>query len=290
VLGLGAVGPELGQALSRMGIAVTGFDALDRVGGLEDPAINELAIELLGRDMALHLGATAEIEEDGECLRVAANGKSASVDKLLVCVGRTSNLDRLKVERLGVALDQDGMPPFDRETVQVADLPIFIAGDVDGERPVLHEASHEGRVAGYNAVHEPSTPFRRRAPLAIAFTDPNICVVGETWDNLKDRDVVVGEAGFDSGRAMIMLREDGFLRFYADGATGGLLGAAMIAPQGEHIAHLLAWSIQKGMTVFDLLEMPFYHPVIEETLQAALTDAAGKMETCTDQPAGLAST
>jgi dihydrolipoamide dehydrogenase len=32
------------------------------------------------------------------------------------------------------------------------------------------------------------------------------------------------------------------------------------------------------MTVFDLLRMPFYHPVVEEGLQNALYDLAGKVE------------
>jgi dihydrolipoamide dehydrogenase len=43
------------------------------------------------------------------------------------------------------------------------------------------------------------------------------------------------------------------------------------------------------MTVWDLLEMPFYHPVIEEILQGALTDLAGKLEVETDFPQGFAS-
>jgi len=66
-------------------------------------------------------------------------------------------------------------------------------------------------------------------------------------------------------------------------------GAAMVAPSGEHLAHLLAWSIQRSMTVFDLLEMPFYHPVIEETLQSALVDLAGNLEAETNFPLGFAS-
>jgi dihydrolipoamide dehydrogenase len=289
VLGLGAVGLELGQALSRMGTDVTGFDALPRVGGLEDPEINRLAVEFLGRDVTMHLGAAAEIAEDGSRLRVSANSASAIVEKLLVSVGRTPNLERLELDRLGIELDDRGMPPFDRETMQVADLPIFIAGDVDGDRAVLHEASHEGRVAGYNAAHESPMRFRRRTPLAIAFTDPNICTVGETWDGLDDRNVAVGEARFDSGRALLMLRGEGLIRVYADKRSGMLMGAAMIAPNGEHLAHLLAWSIQGSMTVFDLLEMPFYHPVIEETLQSALVDLAGNLEAETNFPLGFAS-
>jgi dihydrolipoamide dehydrogenase len=86
-----------------------------------------------------------------------------------------------------------------------------------------------------------------------------------------------------------MLREEGLIRVYADKCSGTLLGAAMVAPRGEHLAHLLAWSIQRRMTVWDLLEMPFYHPVIEEILQGALTDLAGKLEVETDFPLGFAS-
>ena len=40
----------------------------------------------------------------------------------------------------------------------------------------------------------------------------------------------------------------------------------------EHLAHLLAWAIQSGMTVTRALEMPFYHPVVEEGLRTALRD------------------
>jgi dihydrolipoamide dehydrogenase len=52
----------------------------------------------------------------------------------------------------------------------------------------------------------------------------------------------------------------------------------LVAPGGEHLAHLLAWSIQNEQTVFDLLEMPFYHPCIEETLQGALEDLAERID------------
>jgi dihydrolipoamide dehydrogenase len=68
------------------------------------------------------------------------------------------------------------------------------------------------------------------------------------------------------------------IRIYADRKNGKLLGAEMVAPGGEHLAHLLAWSIQQELTVFDLLTMPFYHPTIEETMHAALLDLAGGVE------------
>lgn len=66
--------------------------------------------------------------------------------------------------------------------------------------------------------------------------------------------------------------EENFLRIYADRASGTLLGAGVFATGGEHLAHLLAWAIQRGETAQILLEMPFYHPTVEEMVQTALAD------------------
>jgi dihydrolipoamide dehydrogenase len=69
-----------------------------------------------------------------------------------------------------------------------------------------------------------------------------------------------------------MLRNRGHLRVYGDAATGAFLGAEMAGPDAEHIGHLLAWALQAKMTVAQMLDMPFYHPVVEEGLRTALRD------------------
>jgi dihydrolipoamide dehydrogenase len=51
----------------------------------------------------------------------------------------------------------------------------------------------------------------------------------------------------------------------------------MLAPAAEHLAHLLAWALQNRMTLAQMLEMPFYHPVIEEGLRTALRDLDVKL-------------
>ena len=71
-----------------------------------------------------------------------------------------------------------------------------------------------------------------------------------------------------------MLKNRGMLHVYADIVTGRFLGAEMVGPGAEHIGHLLAWAVQQELTVARMLEMPFYHPVIEEGLRTALRDAA----------------
>ena len=74
-----------------------------------------------------------------------------------------------------------------------------------------------------------------------------------------------------------MLKNKGLLRIYADRSDGRFLGAEMIGPRAEHLGHLLTWAHQSNMTVDQMLEMPFYHPVIEEGIRTALRDARSQL-------------
>jgi dihydrolipoamide dehydrogenase len=287
VIGLGTIGLELGQSLSRLGVRVTGFDRLETIAGAQDPEVLKCALELLGAEFPIHLGQAATVEEepDGR-LKVSAGDRVAVVDKVLCSIGRAPNVAGLGLENLGVELDARGLPRVDPNSMQVGSLPVYMAGDVTAFRPILHEAGDEGKIAGYNAAHGEPARFRRKTPLFINFCDPNICVVGQRWNDLDQDRTAVGQIRFAPvGRALIMGKNKGVLRVYADKSSGRLLGAEMIAPKGENLAHLICWCIEQGLGVGDLLRMPFYHPVIEEALQAALYDLYSKVDA--KSPGGL---
>jgi dihydrolipoamide dehydrogenase len=60
----------------------------------------------------------------------------------------------------------------------------------------------------------------------------------------------IGDVSFsDQGRSRVMLKNKGHLRVYAEQGTGLFLGAEMVGPSMEHIAHLLAWAVQAKMTI-----------------------------------------
>ncbi len=283
VIGLGTIGLELGQSLQRLGVTVTGFDQQAQIAGLRDPEVSQAAIDIMQKELPLHLGAAAEIEADGDGLRVRAGGHAVTVERVLCSIGRVPNISGLRLENLGVTLDARGLPPFDPNTMQVADLPVYIAGDVNGQRQILHEAGDEGKIAGWNAARGEHRAFRRKTPLHINFCDPNICAVGARFDELDSDSTAVGEIKFAPvGRALIMGKNRGVLRVYADKPSGRLLGAEMIGPKGEHLAHLICWCIEQGLTVGDMLRLPYYHPVIEEALQAALYDLYRKVDAKND--------
>ena len=138
---------------------------------------------------------------------------------------------------------------------------------------MLHEASHDGAIAGRNAAAFPAPiPTERHVPFSIIFTDPPLASIGES----EADGAVTGTADYsDQGRARVDGRNEGILTLYAKAPDGTLIGADLIAPGGEHLAHMLAWAIERGTTASELLKLPFYHPTIEEGLRSALRTICG---------------
>ena len=284
VFGPGVIGLELGQALARLGVRVLMFGKGGFVGPFSDPAVRNYARDTFRREFWLDPDADVrgiEGTPDGVAVRFVDRGEERveTVEFVVAATGRAPNVDNIGLENTTVARDARGLPLFDRATLQCGASPIFIAGDANNDLPLLHEAADEGRIAGENAGRFPDVrPGHRRAPLAVVFSDPQLAVVATRFADLPAGGVVTGEVSFeDQGRSRVMLRNRGLLHVYADARSGAFLGAEMIGPDAEHLAHLLAWARQLELTVPQMLALPFYHPVVEEGLRTALRDAAAKL-------------
>jgi len=285
VFGPGVIGLELGQALSRLGVRVKVFGLRGGVGPLSDPAVRDAARTAFQQEFYLDPNADVkEIRREGDqavlrFVNLAGEEVSESFDYVLAATGRSPNVQNLGLENTSLQRDERGVPLFDPDTLQCGHSPIFIAGDANNVLPLLHEAADEGKAAGENAARYPEVlPLNRRAPIAVVFSDPQIMMIGQRFADLNTDEIVVGEVSFeDQGRSRVMLKNKGLLHVYADKATGRFVGAEMVGPRAEHIAHLLAWSVQSQLTIDAMLAMPFYHPVVEEGLRTALRDAAAKL-------------
>ena len=283
VIGLGPLGVEIAQALARLGVEVMAFATGKSVAGLSDPAINDALLARLKDEFIVNVGDKAELREVVGGIQVTNGSATVVVDQVVAAMGRRPNLEHLGLDTLGVELDDKGRPPIDPCTLQVGDLPVFIAGDADGDRPLLHEAADEGHIAGLNALAPTPRGFARRTPLAITFSQPHAAVVGQRHADLPEGQWVGGTVDFArQGRARVAQCNHGRLNVYAEHGSGRLLGAELCAPAGEHMAHLLALAVEQRLTVHDLLRMPFYHPVLEEGLRTALRDAASRLPKASD--------
>lgn len=289
VFGPGVIGLEIGQALSRLGVRVRMFGVGGFVGPIQDPEILKIARETFNLEFPLDPDAeTTAVKETEDGVEVSfcdddGNEITEKFEYLLAATGRRPNVDGLALENAGLALDDHGVPKFDRCTLRCGDSPIFIAGDANNELPLLHEAADEGRIAGANAGTYPEVETgTRRTPISVVFTDPQIATVGLTIQQTDERCrgcFSVGSVNFENqGRSRVIGKNRGLLRVYGEHGTGRFMGAEMFGPAAEHIAHLLAWAAQQGMDVDQMLAMPFYHPVIEEGVRTALRDLHDKLE------------
>lgn len=282
VFGAGVIGLELGQALHRLGVRVRLFGRGGSVGPLTDPELVAYGRQTYAQEFGAHFDAQTEIKRDGNqiVVRWLANGESGEerFDYLLAATGRRPNLDRIGLENTSLVLDERGSPDHDPLSMRARTRgdrlsSIFVTGDLTAPR-LLHEAADEGRIAGENAARYPEVYRRaRRAGLGIVFTDPQIAIAGRSHRELTDAGIAFahGEVSFeDQGRARVIGKNEGLLRVYGERDTGLLLGAEMIGPSAEHLGHLIAWTIESKLTVTEILQRPFYHPVLEEGLRTAL--------------------
>lgn len=284
VVGSGVIGLELAQAFARLGVETTVLARSTSLGGITDPVVRDSARAAFEQEFTLlshvQVKSTA-VKNNQAVVTYEQNNEEHQIqaDFVLSAAGRRPNIAGLQLERAGASLDEKGMPLFDRYTLQIENTPIFFAGDVNSQHPILHEAADDGFQAGANAANWPSEPepVKRRAPMGVVFSDPQIMRVGKSFKDLKLNNTLIGEVSFkNQGRSRVIRKNQGVLRVYADKETGLFLGAEMIGPAAEHIAHLLAWSLQSKLTIAQMLAMPFYHPVIEEGMRTALRKAQPK--------------
>lgn len=285
VIGTGVIGLELGQALARLGVRVSLFARGGSVAQISDPEVLHVAAHTLAAELDLRFQQLiVSARQDGDEVELTTrDAKGAErVERfqyVLVAAGRTPNVGDIGIEHTGLELDRQGIPLFDSRTMQCGSSHIFIAGDANNERPVLPEAADHGKIAGDNAGRFPDVrPGLRRTLLMIAFTEPQIATLGESYHELCAEGrpkFAIGMVSFtNQGRSRVMLQNHGMLRVYGEYGTGLFLGAEMIGPRAENLGHLLAWACQARMTVAQMLDMPFYHPVIEEGVRTALRDLA----------------
>jgi len=282
VFGPGVIGLELGQALHRLGVRVRIFGNSGSLRPLSDQKIKNYAEMIFKKEFPIDTKAKLlELVRENDQVKIRfidredGKEKEEKFDYVLAATGRSPNVKDLGLENTSLELDSKGVPIFDPYTMQCGNSSIFIAGDSNNVLPVLHEAADEGKIAGGNAGTFPKIKQGfRRSPLTIVFCDPQIAIVGKPWKELEFLDdVVIGKISFENqGRSRVMLKNKGLMHIYANRKSGLFLGSEFISPDAEHLAHLLSWAHQQKMTIPEMLDMPFYHPVIEEGLRTALRD------------------
>ena len=157
VFGSGVIGLELGQALHRLGVKVKVFGRPGRIRPITDPEIVFYAKKTFQSEFYLDSDSTIEKiwRDNNEVVVQYLTDGEQNVERfeyLLAATGRKPNIENLDLSRTSLQLDSNGVPVFDPLTMQCGKSHIFIAGDINNDLTLLHEAADEGKIAGENAA------------------------------------------------------------------------------------------------------------------------------------------
>jgi pyruvate/2-oxoglutarate dehydrogenase complex dihydrolipoamide dehydrogenase (E3) component len=271
VVGGGAVGLEIGQAMRRFGAEVTIVEAGERLAGSEEPEASELITEVLRREgVAVHLGVTIEsVARSGETGTTVhlAGGVILSGERMLVATGRRSDLSALGVGALGLDEGAPSIPVDGRLRVAPG---VWAVGDVTGKGAFTHVAVFQARLCVADILGRPLPDADYRALPRVTFTDPEIGSVGltEAQARAQDADVTILHESIAASARGWIHRGEGFVKLIASG--GVLVGATSMGPTGGEVLGLVALAVHARVPLETMRSMIFAYPTFHRAVDSAL--------------------
>ena len=172
---------------------------------------------------------------------------------MLVSVGRRPNGARIGAAAAGVATDERGFVPVDRQ-MRTNVSHIFAIGDIVGQPMLAHKASHEAKVAAEVASGHKSS-FDAKAIPSVAYTDPEVAWAGLTETEAKAKGIKYGKAVFPwaaSGRSLSLGRDEGLTKTLWDEGTQRLIGCGIVGPNAGDLISEAALAIEMGAEAEDI--------------------------------------
>ena len=277
VIGGGIIGLEMAMVYGALGSKLTIVEMLDGlIPGCDRDLVKPLERRLKRRYKAtIHLGTRVSGIKPlkGGLKATFEGGKEPApetFDRVLVAVGRRPNGDLIGAEAAGIAVDELGFIPVDKQQRTNRER-IFAIGDIVGQPMLAHKATHEGKVAAEVAAGEKSA-FDARVIPSVAYTDPEIAWVGLTETEAEANGIAYEKGSLPwsaSGRSLGMGRSDGLTKVLFDPATSRVLGGGIVGPTAGDLIAELALAIEMDCEAADLALTIHPHPTLSETIAFA---------------------
>jgi dihydrolipoamide dehydrogenase len=283
VIGAGAIGVEFASLYNDLGSEVTLVEAVERITPAEDADISALAQQAF-KKRGINVLTSTTVESvktsaEGITATLAGNGEgqTLSVDRIILAVGISGNIEQLGLEALGVNTDRGFILTDDFSKTNLVGL--YAIGDVAGPPWLAHKASHEAvicieKIAGVDGVEALN---KQRVP-GCTYCRPQIASIGltEAQARAEGRDIRVGRFNLGAnGKALAMNEAEGLVKTIVDQHSGEILGAHMIGPEVTEQIQGFGIAQQLEATEQELIHTVFAHPTISEAMHESILDGLG---------------
>ena len=275
VIGGGVIGVELGSVYRRFGSKVSVLELQDRILPQMDGELAELAAaQLVAEGMDLRTGAKVtrvDTTTNGAAVYAEIGGKDTvfEAEKVLVCVGRSPNLEGLGLDKAGIAVE-GGFIKVDKR-LETSVPGVFAVGDCSGRLMLAHAAMAMGEAAAENAMGG-EAGFNEDMSPACAYVGPEIAGVGYTEERAKELGIeyIVGRFPTSAnGRSLVSGCTGGLIKVLAGPKFGEILGVHILAPSATELIEEAALAIRLEATLDELTDTIHCHPTVAEALREA---------------------
>jgi NAD(P) transhydrogenase len=284
IVGAGIIGCEYATLFSALGISVALIDNDDKFLPMLDEEIATILMERM-RALGVSLVFQRRVEsvrrgDDGLGTVVAfKEGDEIAADVALFCVGRSSNIEPLGLDRAGVLLGERGCIAVN-EDYQTTMPNIYAAGDVIGS-PALASTSMEQAQGAVRHMFDPDYLREARGSIPTGlYTIPEVAMVGATEQSLREKNLpyAVGRAPYRRNpRAQIIGDTSGLLKLIFEPESRRLLGVHIIGEQATELIHLGQSCMYFRGTIEFFTQNVFNFPTLSDLYKYAAFDGLAKL-------------
>lgn len=275
VIGAGPIGCEMAQSFARFGSEVLLVEAAHGILPREESDASGIVLESMRKDgvTLLCCGKQLKISKaDAGRVRLAVEshgqGYDEVVDKLLIAVGRSPNVEGLGLEAAGVAYSEKGVQVNDR--LQTTQPDIYAAGDICSPYQFTHAADFMARTVIRNALF-----FGRAKASALTipwctYTNPEIAHVGlyaqEARQQGVELDTFTRELA-DVDRAILEGRTQGLVRVHVRKGTDTIVGATIVAHNAGDMISEITLAMANGLGLKRIADTIHPYPTQAEAVR-----------------------
>jgi dihydrolipoamide dehydrogenase len=279
VVGAGASGSEIASGYARLGVAVTLFEALERVLPTEDADISKLAERGFKRQgITVHTNTlVTDIQSASVSCSFKHGDESGEADWLVIAAGRGPDIEGLGLDAAGVKLGDSGLIEVDG-AMRTSVEGIYAIGDLVPGPALAHKASDEGVIAVEDAAGMTTHPIEYIDIPRATFCTPNVASFGLTEAQARDQgyEVVVGKVPYGAvGAGTVYGDRTGLVKVIGETKYGELLGGHIIGAKATELIQELVnvRALEGGYP--EVARLIHGHPTMSEAVMEAARAADG---------------
>ena len=283
IIGGGVIGIELACTYALFGTKVTIVEMMPRLMPVMDYELTLVAQKIMEK-MGIEFRLETQVlgfEPTPAGAKVLTKLKSGEeqaleAEKVLVAVGRRSNVTTLNLEAAGIATERGHVVTNNYLETNVPG--VYAIGDCAGKIMLAHTASTMGEIAAENALGGHEAYDERVCPSCV-YMEPEFAYVGLNEEEAKAKGLnyIVGKFPMAAnGKSVIMEDTEGWIKILADAKTEKVLGVHILGARATDIIAEAAMAMKMNATVKDIINTIHAHPTVAEAVKEAALAVEGR--------------